>query len=535
MTSEYELSFEDYLSILKRRWPFMVIAFLLVLITAMAAAVLIPPIYRSTGTIIVEAQGIPDELVSSTTKSYADERIQLIKQRVMTRDNLVRVIDKYRLYEASKSRIATSDLIDLMRNSIGVENIKASGRNQWQGSQTIAFKLYFEHGQPELAHKVANELVTLFLGENIKTRTQRASETTEFLSQEADKLKAELEKLEQQIAVYKQQNSHALPEHLNMRMSMISRAETDLRNLDLEYKSTQEELRFLDIELAAARAGIGEQSAASLDEDDLAGLQAEYFRLSSKYTDSHPDIRAIKRKLRALGADIPELEKRVASLKENNAEPFGMNNDSRNPIPVSKVLAKIESAKNRLSTLESDRKKLQTKITDYEKAVLQTPDVERGLTTLSRDHDNARRKYEEIRAKQMSAKISESLEGENKAERFTLLEPPLLPERAIKPNRKKIMALGFILAVVSAAGVVFVLETFDKRLRGSGALSSVTHETPLVVIPYIKTSEEVLRGKKLIRLLIAIALILAIVLFVLVHTLYMPLDIIFLKVIARFD
>jgi uncharacterized protein involved in exopolysaccharide biosynthesis len=98
----------------------------------------------------------------------------------------------------------------------------------------------------------------------------------------------------------------------------------------------------------------------------------------------------------------------------------------------------MSAAQDRIASLAEQKRELTSKIEGYEAEILEAPQVERGLVTLMRDHDNARKKYEEIRAKEMGAKITESLEQENKAERFVLLEPPLMPEKPIKPNRKKI-------------------------------------------------------------------------------------------------
>lgn len=52
----------------------------------------------------------------------------------------------------------------------------------------MAFNVSFEHRQAQVAKQVADDLVTLFLDENLKQRTERANETTEFLTQEANKL-----------------------------------------------------------------------------------------------------------------------------------------------------------------------------------------------------------------------------------------------------------------------------------------------------------------------------------------------------------
>ena len=93
--SEAELTLRDYFAILKRRYLFLIIPFVLVLTVSVGVALLMAPVYQSTGTIMVESQQIPDNFVQSTVTSYADERIGVITQRVMIRENLLRIIDKF--------------------------------------------------------------------------------------------------------------------------------------------------------------------------------------------------------------------------------------------------------------------------------------------------------------------------------------------------------------------------------------------------------------------------------------------------------
>jgi succinoglycan biosynthesis transport protein ExoP len=225
--------------------------------------IVIPPVYQSTGTILVESQTIPTDLIPATAASLIDERIEVIRQRVMTRENLFKIIEKYKLYRDTTQAMTVSEKIDEMRKQIFIESIGANVKSRRRDQGTIAFKLTFEHRKPEITQRVANDLVTLFLDENVKTRTERATETTEFLTQEADKLKAELEKVETQLAAYKQEHSKALPQHQQLHMEMLSRTETELKDVEREYKTAQEELRFLDLELSAAKAGITPKTGAA--------------------------------------------------------------------------------------------------------------------------------------------------------------------------------------------------------------------------------------------------------------------------------
>ena len=515
MATEYELTFLVYLSIMRRRAPYLIGTFVAVLLISVVVAIAIPPTYRSTGTIMVESQQIPDNIVPAAIKGQIDERISVIKQRVMTRDSLLRIANKYDLFKENSRSMTSSELIDAMRDRVGIELISSDEMySNQQGKATIAFTLSYEDKYPEIAYRVANDLTTLFLDWNVKLRTEGATETTTFLAQESDKLKLEVERLEQLVAAYKQQNSNTLPEQLNLRMSMLSRAESDLREVERDYRSSKEELRSLETELAAAKHGTGDDSFKTLP-----ALKAEYARLSAIYNESYPDMRVLKRKIEAM---------------ENSPDSGESENLEAAPtMAIYKIQAKIASAKNRLDSLGEQKKMLQGKISQNEHAVMVTPKVEQGLEVLIRDRDNAQNKYEEIHSKKMSAQIAESLESENKSERFTLLEPPLLPDRYFKPNRVKIIALGFLLAIASAVGALLIMASFDRQIRGTEALAHVLGQRPLAVIPYLFIQEESVRRKRLVKLAIITTICVVIVTLTLLHFLYMPLNVLFVKFLSR--
>ncbi|AXQ48064.1 GumC family protein [Pseudomonas vlassakiae] len=521
MKSEYELSIKDYIAIIKDRALLLGIVIVVVVAATIGVAISVPPIYQSTGTILVESQQISPDLVSAGNNTFADERIEVIRQRVMTRENLLRIIDKYNLFADRGSRFSETDKIEQMRSAIVVATLSTYVKGR--GEATVAFTVSYEDKRAEVAKEVADELVSLFLNENMKQRTERATETTEFLTQEANKLGAELADLENQLADFKQTHANALPENQQLRMSMLSRSELEFREVDRDYKSAQEELRYLELELAAANAGAPAQTAngraVAPDPQDLPGLKAEYARLLTKYTEAHPDVVAVKRKIDALKASG---DQGIAAAGATNLD-------------AARVRTKMAAAQSRIASLAEQKRQLTTKMEGYEADILEAPQVERGLVTLMRDHDNARKKYEEIRNKEMGAKITESLEQENKAERFVLLEPPLMPEKPVKPNRKKIVALGLVLAPAAGGGLVMLLEMLNQRVRGVGALESVLGRRVLVAVPYIATKAEKARRKRLLTMMVAAALLVVAILLVGVHMFYMPLDLLLFKAMARFE
>ena len=97
------------------------------------------------------------------------------------------------------------------------------------------------------------------------------------------------------------------------------------------------------------------------------------------------------------------------------------------------------------------------------------------------------------------------------------------------------MTLGFFLAGLAGAGSVLGLEILNQSIRTSNDISKALNRHPLVVIPYIATQEE--GRRKIGRLVLAaiLALIFAVLGLLAVHFLYMPLDLLFAKVLMRLN
>jgi succinoglycan biosynthesis transport protein ExoP len=528
-THSESLSLVDYLAIARRHAVLIAVSFFGILLIGVAAAVLVPPVYQSTGTILIESQQIPVELVQASVTSYAEERIEITKQRVMTRENLLRIIAKYKLFQDSMGNFTPSEQIDQMRRDTQVELIQANLKNGQRGTGTIAFKLSFDHRRPEVAQSVANELVTLFLGENVKVRTERATQTTEFLKQESARLRLELDKLETQIAAYKQEHGRALPENTAMAMTALQRLETDLRQTERDIRAGEEELRYLEVERSTASSmptaqappgstasGLGGTSA------DLPRMRTELARLLSMYTENHPDVRSLQRridKLEAAGAG----EKRAASAPvEAVKDPVQARLDSR-----------IAGVRSRIALLTSQQAALRGRMSQLDNVLAGTPQVERGLSALTRDYQMAQRKYEEIRSKQTTAQVAENLEGEQKAERFALLEAPAVPEKPIRPDRKKFLAMGFAFSLAGSAGLVILMEMLHGAVRGYEPIAALMGQRPLVAIPFIPVAVEAAQRRRLQIILAGASCALLLAILGGLHFAYMPLDMLVAKVMFR--
>jgi protein tyrosine kinase modulator len=269
LESRYEgpeagLDLWSYVAILKRRKLLLIVPFILVLTVGFVVTMALPPVFRSEARILVESQQIPTELVRPTVTAGAKERIQVIEQRVMTRENLLGVVEKFQLFPGKRQSLSGTELMDLMKARASLQPLELESRRR--NDLTIALTVSFEYEVPQIARSVANELVTLILNEDARNRTNRASETTRFLSREAKKLETDLGTIEGQIAELRRKNVDAVPERVMLQLTALRAELSEKAGL---YSSTHPELIRLKRQIAA----LEEVTTKASQESGLEALQ----------------------------------------------------------------------------------------------------------------------------------------------------------------------------------------------------------------------------------------------------------------------
>ena len=235
-----------YYEILKKRKFYALIPFFCIFAIGWTIVMLMPPTYLSEGKILVESQQIPVDLVRPTVTATASERIATIQQRVMTRDNLLKIVDKYDMYADQRSKLSRTDLLDRMRANTFVKPVDIDPALQRNQNFTVAITVGFTDRRPDIATKVANELITLFLNEDARNRTNRATETTKFLSQEVEKLKTELAATDEKLLESRRQMQEgALPQitmlklELAQKLGVYSESHPEVKRLKAQIESLE--------------------------------------------------------------------------------------------------------------------------------------------------------------------------------------------------------------------------------------------------------------------------------------------------------
>ncbi|MFT3931298.1 MAG: hypothetical protein QM709_13470 [Spongiibacteraceae bacterium] len=572
---ENNKSLTDYLNVLKRRKAIMKKAALIVFGIAVLAALFWPPTYRATATILIEEQEIPQDLVRSTITGFANQELQVISQRALTLNTIMDIVNKYGLWDEDElRRMPRTEIVKKFQKMMKMDVVSAEVMDPRFGrpmEATIAFTLSFDHRNPVIAQKVTNELVDIYMNENLKSRTAKSSTTSEFLKDEAEQLSNHIKELEQKIADFKATNEGALPELYQYNLNVIERSDMEINDA----KARLAELQKHRVELLANMTQISPYAATDLpdgqkalsDPDRLKALQSEYRNKSALYSAEHPDVVRLQREISHLEEklgkgssnkdfaaqlrteqdklnglkqtytpDHPEVlkQQRVVEALLNDSVSATNKETTHADNPAYVLLdTQLKATDADIKTLSSRIAELTNKIQKFETYVSKAPDVEKSYVEMSRDLQTTTLKYQEIKSKQMEAELAQNLETERKGERYTLIQPPILPDDPVSPNRIAIFLIGIILAGIAAAATAGAAEMLDESVKGQGELTELIGVTPLAIIPYVMIAEEektVNKKARLTWLAIAVAAVIALTL---IHFFYRPLDVLWFIVLRK--
>src|SRR5688572_21283715 len=495
----------EYFRIIKRRgWLVGGIATVAIIGSAGVAA-LLPAKYQSTATILIEEPAVADDLTNTVNTSFADQRLQLITQRVMTTEKLIEVIDRVGLYRETRQTTPPNLLADDMRSHIIMRLVgsdSTDAKNGRAARATTAFTLSFIGRDPDVTQRVARELVDLYLAENERTQRNRALGTAGFFSGEANRLSARIKALESELAEFKSNNAGMLPEEMEFNTQVLDRTQNQLLELMRQAQAARERQAFLQSQLLTVEPQAAVNSAAPETLSPRARLKllkAQYSTLLSKYGEKHPDVVRMRRQIEAISASsggsasvsVEELEAQLleASQKYGEAHPevVRLNRQIKaskasvgrtdpapdapdNPIYI-QTQGQLNAVTAEIGMVQSQITAMQQKISEVEARILKSPEVERGYAALKREYDGAVTKLNDLRERENQAELAKNLETEQMGQRLSLIEPPPLPTAPFSPNRPAILLFGMIAGLGGGIAMALLIDSLDGRVYGPRRLA----------------------------------------------------------------
>jgi uncharacterized protein involved in exopolysaccharide biosynthesis len=426
--------------------------FLCLLLAGIIAAFSLPRTYRSSATLLVQSQDLPTSLVDSPTNGAVEQRIARIRQQVLSRGDLIQLIEQNDLYSDERRSQPMSKVIEKMRRSTSVSALSSDiGQSSGTQNSTIAIAMSFDYPDPGKAQAVLQSFVSKFLSMDSADVEDQASLTVRFLQDQANKLQAQIQAIEGNLTSLKARNGAAL-------VSSGASPFIDTGSFSAQITSLQNENRQL---LAQSRKPVGNSALASA-EAALAAAQAQY-------SDTHPDVIAAKERVAQLRRMPPPASDDSAVVQEQVAA----NNSA-----IHQLMEQRDASLARANASTAGQARAPA-------IMEQAMQLENRAATL-------RTQYQNVSENLLKAQNSSRMASEQRAERLSLVEPASLPDRPFSPNRLVLIAGGAAAGLGLGFLLVLALELLTKPIRSPRQLEGMGVPV-LGVVPLLDSKPRVRR------------------------------------------
>jgi polysaccharide chain length determinant protein (PEP-CTERM system associated) len=506
----------------RRKW-LALLTFLPLATVVVCVVTFLPHLYQSTAIVLVDRQQVPEDFVRPTVTSALETRLQTINQEILSRSRLEQLINRFGLYPDLRRQVSSEDLIERMRKDISLE-LRSAEQKGTDHRATIAFALSYRGSDPQTVAQVTNTLASFYIEENLKVRERQAAGTAEFLRVQLEQVKVKLDEQEKQVSEFKKRHVGELPQEIEVNLATLERLNTQLRlNTDNQTR-VLERRAALDRQMAdfmppAGTAGSSVEGAAPATSGSpyvmstdprvarLARLRQDLAELKTRYSDKYPDVIRLK-------AEIADAEKELEDVKTAVATaPAGPPTDGTpvaRPAPravalppdpfVLRMHQAMAEADAEAKVLKAEEERLRTTIQSYQQRVQSTPLREQQYKELARDYDSTKELYASLLKRLAESQIAESMEQRQKGEQFRVIEPALPSDSPIAPDRRRLLAVGLVLAAGAAIGLVLLVEHLDTGYHSLDDLRASTNAPVLASIPCIVTSGDTRRHGRRLRL-----------------------------------
>jgi polysaccharide biosynthesis transport protein len=438
--------------ILQRKW-WLIIPTILLLIAATVAAFLIPALYRSSATLLVEAADVPIDKAVSGGSEVVDQRLAKIRQQILSRRDLIQLMDKYALYQTERQSDALSKVVSKFHDAIAVTPVSAEFQ-QGGGRATIAFTISYDYRDPIMAQQVTQSLIDRIVEIDSTANVEQTRAAVAFLSQQSEDLSGQITLVQNQLSGLKARYGSVLSNSTAPMMgggggieSQIAALRRDNANLN-----NQRDL----VKTSADRDPVVSQA-----ENNLAAVQAIY-------ADNHPDVVIAKQRL--------EEAKRLAASNVKK-------------IPVDTVAKQIEFNNAQIASLQAAQNQEMRRSSVIFSAQSQGPAVMEQAAQLQQRLDGLNVQYQQSSTKLMAAEAAARAASEQRGERLVVVDAPSQPDQPTSPNRPMLIAGGGVLGAGLGFGLILLMELLRRPIRGAAGLEAATGATPLGVIPIVSNQK----------------------------------------------
>jgi succinoglycan biosynthesis transport protein ExoP len=500
------LDFEDYVDIIRRNVRWIIGPAFAGLVVSTVVAYMMQDTFVSQALIRIVPQQISADMVKNTSSQDVSDRINGMAQQILSRGTLTTLISNYGLYKTEMKREPLEDVIAKMKAAIAIRPTM-SVTNVEQTKTLPAMQVQFSYRDRLLANRVCSDIVTRFMNASSEGSLSSQVTTNEFMKDEFDRTKRDLNAAEQKLSDYRARNAGRLPEQMNTNISQMTALEQRMNSLSDASTRNSERLMILDSSLHIAKDRLASVTASSPQslarsekanevEREISNLESTIASMKDRYTDDYPDLQSARDRLAVLKRQREDALKTTGRGDSASDNPLVTRERLEAQAAVEGIQTQIKAAtveeqqnRRELGAVNAALKSFQTRIEGV-------PGGEKEYTEILRDSELARQKYEDMEKKVHATNLSLDVERRKQGETLELLDSASMPTDPTDPKRMTIIPIGLVAGLLVGALLVAFREVRDTSLKNLKDARLYTQLSILGSIPLLENDVVVQRRKQ---------------------------------------
>jgi len=488
---------EDIIAIAWRRKWLIVVPFLVIALGTFLWSRTLPDRYRSETLILVVPQRVPESYVRPTVTTRIEDRLNSIRQQILSRTRLEAIITDLELYTKLRRTALMEDVVEQMRRDITITVARDD-----------SFRVAFVSDKPVTAMRVTERLSGLFIQENLRDREVLAQGTNQFLNNQLEDARRRLMEHEKRLEDFRRRHAGELPSQLETNLTAINSTQLQIQSIVETINRSRDRLQTIERaladltvpdsnpEVATGLVGADGSLAAGTTTQQLESARAALQQMQLRLKEEHPDVQRMKRLVRDLEkkaeteATQAPLSPGAPGVRPRTAAELARANRLR------ELRLEVEGLKKQIAEGQSEEQRLRSLMRVYQGRADAAPTRESELVELSRDYDTLQKMYTGLLSKSEESKMAANLESRQIGEQFRTLDPPRVPERPFEPNRPRLNLLGALVGLAVGLALTAMLEFRDTTLKTDDDIAAALVMPVLCIVPLMTTDAERRRERK---------------------------------------
>ncbi|HEY4080388.1 MAG TPA: XrtA system polysaccharide chain length determinant [Burkholderiaceae bacterium] len=455
----------------KYRWTGVIVAWLAGLIGAVVVFA-IPDRYEASARIYVDTQSILKPLMSGlAVQPNVEQQVTMLSRTLISRPNVEKLIRMADLDLKNQSKADQESMIDTVTRNLSIQST----------ARDNLYTLAYRDTQPEVAKRVVQSLVSVFVESSLGAQRKDTATATTFINEQIKAYEGKLEEAENRLKEFRLRNINLAGDGKDS-AARIGELSDQLERARLEYREATNARDAAKAQMEAAHSTTGpaagstnvlqsvlQESALEVATPEIdARLQTQNANLDAllqKYTEQHPDVVTTRKLIK----DLQEQKrKEVAELRKRN---LAMPTVAGGTNPAMQELARL------LAGAEVQTASLRARVDEYQSrynqalvAMKTAPQLEAEASQLNRDYAINKKNYEDLVARRESASISGDLDGAAGIADFRLIDPPRASSNPVAPNRLLFLAGVMVASLLFGLFAAFAASQLRPVFHDAGEL-----------------------------------------------------------------